>query len=120
MVDSTRACAAAPQAAARTIYDILNEPDGRELGWSDLNTIYTSVADAIYAVNPNALFAIEGTGQTQLGANVRSHYFLCKQLQTADCSRRQSVYCVGACLGLALCGTHGTFMVRMQSLRSVS
>ncbi len=44
-----------PYSKARTIYDILNEPDARSLGWSDITPIYLSIMDAIYAINSSAL-----------------------------------------------------------------
>ena len=47
-----------PYAAARTIWDVLNEPDARGLGWSDITPIYFSVMDAISAINPSALTAV--------------------------------------------------------------
>ena len=40
------------QAKARTIYDILNEPDARGLGWDRLKDIYLDTMDAINMVNP--------------------------------------------------------------------
>ncbi len=55
--------------------DILNEPDNFGIRWEAsgqtpaLKDLYLSVMDAIYPINPQALFFIEGTGQGGIGAN---------------------------------------------------
>lgn len=46
-----RLSAATHQAKARTIYDILNEPDARGLGWDRIKDIYLDTMDAVNAVN---------------------------------------------------------------------
>jgi hypothetical protein len=46
-----RLSAAIRQAKARTIYDILNEPDARGLGWDRIKDIYLDTMDAVNAVN---------------------------------------------------------------------
>ena len=56
-------------------YDIYNEPDSHGLTWEDnangtaWGTGIMSAAQAIYAIDPNKLLFIEGTGQAALGAN---------------------------------------------------
>ncbi len=55
--------------------DILNEPDEYGIQWEasssrpGLQELYTLVMDAVYPINPEALFFIEGTGQGNIGAN---------------------------------------------------
>ncbi|DBB04409.1 TPA: hypothetical protein ACH3X1_012892 [Trebouxia sp. C0004] len=62
-------------ASLRIMVDILNEPDCNGLKWSAANgkpgagDLYLAAMDAIYAVNPNVLFFIEGTGQSGLADN---------------------------------------------------
>ena len=46
------------QAKARTIYDILNEPDARGLGWDRITDIYLDTMDAINAVNSQVLLRL--------------------------------------------------------------
>ena len=55
--------------AAYVMYDIMNEPDSQHLRWEASNglpaaaDLYFSAMDAISAVNPSAVFFIEGLGQ---------------------------------------------------------
>ncbi len=56
-------------AAKRLIVDILNEPDARGWGWNTMTPLYLAVMDAIYPINPQVLFFVEGCGQTGLSAN---------------------------------------------------
>ncbi len=41
-----------PYAAARTIVDIINEPEARQLGWDDINPLYHKVMQIGYDINP--------------------------------------------------------------------
>ncbi|CEG56012.1 glycoside hydrolase family 5 protein [Legionella fallonii] len=56
-------------------YDLYNEPDSHGLTWEGSaqgtawGTGVMSAAQAIYAIDPNKLLFIEGTGQAALGAN---------------------------------------------------
>ena len=52
------AASACHQAKARTIYDILNEPDARGLGWDRIKDIYLDTMDAINAVNSQVLLRL--------------------------------------------------------------
>jgi len=64
-----------PISKDKLMIDILNEPDNFGIQWEASNglpalkDLYISVMDAIYPINPNALFFIEGTGQGGIGAN---------------------------------------------------
>lgn len=64
-----------PISKDRIMIDILNEPDNFGIRWEAsggkpaLKDLYLSAMDAIYQVNPNVLFFIEGTGQGGIGAN---------------------------------------------------
>ena len=64
-----------PISKDKVMIDLLNEPDNFEIRWEvsggrpALKDLYLSAMDAIYAVNPNMLFFIEGTGQGNLSAN---------------------------------------------------
>lgn len=55
--------------------DILNEPDEYSIRWEAtasrpaLKELYISVMNAVYPINPEILFFIEGTGQEGIGAN---------------------------------------------------
>lgn len=55
--------------------DILNEPDEYEIKWETsgstpgLKDLYLAVMDAVYPINSEALFFIEGTAQGDIGAN---------------------------------------------------
>lgn len=60
---------AAPEARKRLIVDILNEPDARGWGWDVMGPLYLSVMDAVYPVNPDALFLVEGCAQSFISAN---------------------------------------------------
>ncbi len=57
------------------LIDLLNEPDNFGIRWEasgnnpGLGDLYLSAMDALYAVNPHALFLLEGTGQGGIGAN---------------------------------------------------
>lgn len=56
-------------------YDLLNEPDSHGITWEGtsggpaLGNSYLTVANAIYAIDPNKLILIEGTGQGTLESN---------------------------------------------------
>lgn len=64
-----------PVSRDRLMIDLLNEPDNYGVRWEAsgnlpaLKDLYLSAMDALYQVNPNALFFIEGTGQGGIGAN---------------------------------------------------
>ena len=61
--------AADPVASAFTVSDPLNEPDSQGIRWEanggrpGLGDLYISAMDAIYSVNPQAVFLLEGTAQ---------------------------------------------------------
>lgn len=69
--------AADPVASNYVMFDILNEPDSKGLRWEAANgkpgvgDLYLRAMDAINSVNSNAIFLLEGTGQTA------SPYTLC-------------------------------------------
>ena len=52
-----------PYARDATMLDILNEPDGRSLTWSDITPLYKEVADYAYSVNPGHLQRLETRAQ---------------------------------------------------------
>lgn len=58
-----------PIASSYTMYDILNEPDSKDLRWeaSDgkpgVGDLYLRGMDAIHDINPDAVFLLEGAGQ---------------------------------------------------------
>ena len=60
-----------PVTRNRVMFDILNEPDGRGIGWDNgpgkggygMTKLYEMAMDAIYSVAPTSLMLIEGTGQ---------------------------------------------------------
>ena len=62
--------AADPVASAYTVLDTLNEPDSQGIRWEasggrpGLGDLYISAMDTIYSVNPQAVFLLEGTGQS--------------------------------------------------------
>ncbi|KAG1655305.1 hypothetical protein FOA52_007962 [Chlamydomonas sp. UWO 241] len=56
-------------ARERLIVDVLNEPDARGWGWDRMTQMYLDTMDALYPINPSALFLIEGCGQGSYGAN---------------------------------------------------
>lgn len=64
-----------PATKDKILIDILNEPDNYGIRWEQsgdkpaLKDLYLSAMDAIYAVNPDVLFLIEGTGQGGIDAN---------------------------------------------------
>lgn len=64
-----------PVSKKMLMIDILNEPDNFGLRWEPsgqmpgLKDLYLSAMDAIYPINPEALFFIEGAGQGTIGAN---------------------------------------------------
>lgn len=64
-----------PDTAGRVIFDILNEPDLLEIRWESSNgkpalkDLYLEVMDKIYEVSSEAIFAVEGAGQLELGTN---------------------------------------------------
>lgn len=64
-----------PIARDKLMIDLLNEPDNFGIRWEAtggtpaLKDLYLSAMDAIYTVNPKALFFIEGTAQGGIGAN---------------------------------------------------
>lgn len=59
----------------KVIFDILNEPDNKGIKWEAtggnpaLTDLYINAMDAIYAETPDAIFTIQGTGQTPFGTN---------------------------------------------------
>lgn len=64
-----------PVSREKLMIDILNEPDNYGIRWEAsgnrpaLKDLYLSVMDALYPINPHALFFVEGTGQGGIGAN---------------------------------------------------
>lgn len=64
-----------PLSKKMLMIDILNEPDQFGIRWEasaqapGLKDLYISAMDALYPINPNALFFVEGTGQGGIGAN---------------------------------------------------
>ncbi len=64
-----------PVSKGKLIIDILNEPDNFGIRWEAsgntpaLGDLYLALMDAVYPINPQALFFIEGTGQGGVGAN---------------------------------------------------
>ena len=64
-----------PVSKKMLMVDILNEPDEYGINWEasgqtpGLKDLYLSVMDAVYPVNSDVLFFIEGTGQGDIGAN---------------------------------------------------
>lgn len=60
---------ASPEARKRLIVDILNEPDARGWGWDVMGPLYLNVMDAVYPVNPDVLFLVEGCAQSFISAN---------------------------------------------------
>jgi aryl-phospho-beta-D-glucosidase BglC (GH1 family) len=64
-----------PVSRKMLMIDILNEPDNFGIRWEAsgghpaLKDLYLSAMDALYPINPDALFFIEGTGQGGIGAN---------------------------------------------------
>jgi hypothetical protein len=81
-----------PSIRGRVIFDILNEPDQFGVRWEGSNRkpalkdLYLRAMDAIEAVAPNAIFAIEGTGQGNLGANWGGKYRLNRYKRSTVCS----------------------------------
>eukprot|EP00891_Asterochloris_glomerata_P005014 jgi/Astpho2/5014/Aster-05948 len=74
-VELVQACSQDPVTAGRLMIDILNEPDVVSMQWSAQNGVpgYGDLAlaamDALYPVNNNLLFFIEGCGQAALVEN---------------------------------------------------
>ncbi|HSX37466.1 MAG TPA: cellulase family glycosylhydrolase, partial [Chlamydiales bacterium] len=64
-----------PVSKKMLMIDILNEPDNYGVRWEasgslpGLRTLYLAMMDAVYPVNPDALFFIEGAGQGGIGCN---------------------------------------------------
>lgn len=58
-----------PVSKNRLMIDILNEPDEKGIRWETLTELYIAVMDAVYPINSGVLFFVEGTGQTDMGAN---------------------------------------------------
>ncbi len=64
-----------PVSKSMLMVDILNEPDQFNIRWEAsgnlpaLKDLYISVMDAVYPVNPEVLFFVEGTAQGDIGAN---------------------------------------------------
>lgn len=58
-----------PLSKKMLMIDILNEPDEHNIRWETLSNLYLTLMDAIYPVNSDILFFIEGTGQSNMGAN---------------------------------------------------
>ncbi len=64
-----------PVSKDKLMIDILNEPDNFGLRWEAsggkpaLKDLYLTMMDAVYPVNPGALFFIEGAGQGGIGTN---------------------------------------------------
>lgn len=63
--------AADPVMRNRVMFDLMNEPDGRGIGWATgpgkgnygATALFLMAMDEIYKVNPTGLFLIEGSGQ---------------------------------------------------------
>jgi hypothetical protein len=74
-VQLATAIAQDPISKDRVMIDILNEPDNFGVRWEAsagkpaLKDLYLSVMDALYPINHNFLFFVEGTGQGGIGAN---------------------------------------------------
>jgi hypothetical protein len=64
-----------PVSKKMLMIDILNEPDNYGIRWEasggkpGLKDLYISMMDAVYPVAPDALFFLEGTGQSGINAN---------------------------------------------------
>lgn len=64
-----------PLSKSMLMIDILNEPDQFNVRWEAANglpglkDLYVSIMEAVYPINNEALFFIEGTGQGDIGAN---------------------------------------------------
>lgn len=64
-----------PISKDKVMLDLLNEPDNFGIHWEAtadrpaLKELYLNVMDALYAIYPNFLFFIEGTGQGGIDAN---------------------------------------------------
>lgn len=64
-----------PVAVNMVMYDILNEPESKGIGWEGVGSglsmtdNYLAVMDRGYAINPNAIYFIEGTGQLNINSN---------------------------------------------------
>jgi hypothetical protein len=64
-----------PVSKKMVMLDLLNEPDGRGIVWEAqgstpaLTNLYLNAMDALYAVNNDVLFFIEGAGQGGIGCN---------------------------------------------------
>jgi hypothetical protein len=64
-----------PVSKSKLMIDILNEPDNFNIVWEAngstpaLTDLYLSVMDAVYPINNEILFFIEGAGQGQIGCN---------------------------------------------------
>ncbi|KAL3142124.1 hypothetical protein ABBQ32_004742 [Trebouxia sp. C0010 RCD-2024] len=61
-----------PVASQKIMIDMLNEPDCQYLQWQAANgagDLYLAAMDAIYKVNPDVLFFVEGLGQSGLANN---------------------------------------------------
>ncbi|KAG1668601.1 hypothetical protein FOA52_001470 [Chlamydomonas sp. UWO 241] len=56
-------------ARERLIVDVLNEPDARGWGWDKMSQMNLDTMDALYPINPSALFLIEGCRQGSYGAS---------------------------------------------------
>jgi aryl-phospho-beta-D-glucosidase BglC (GH1 family) len=58
-----------PVSKNRVMIDIINEPDEKGIRWDTLTELYVAVMDAVYPINSGVLFFVEGTGQSDMGAN---------------------------------------------------
>mmetsp|Transcript_13633 Transcript_13633/g.41196 ORF Transcript_13633/g.41196 Transcript_13633/m.41196 type:complete len:948 (-) Transcript_13633:1152-3995(-) len=69
------AIAADPVSVKFVMYDILNEPDSRGIPWIGQNgalgmtDYYIQMMDQGYQINPNAVYFVEGTAQSNINAN---------------------------------------------------
>ncbi|MBA3237641.1 MAG: cellulase family glycosylhydrolase [Parachlamydiaceae bacterium] len=70
-----KAIAKDPISKDHVMFDLLNEPDNFGIRWESsgdkpgLEDLYLSSMDALYNVDPNFLFFIEGAGQSGINAN---------------------------------------------------
>eukprot|EP00884_Botryococcus_braunii_P019613 jgi/Botrbrau1/6335/Bobra.0339s0042.1 len=72
----TRLALEYPDATSRVLLDTLNEPDVYGLGWQAINAsmpaagdLYLEVMDALYPINKNIHFIVQGCGQNGVSRN---------------------------------------------------
>lgn len=73
-----------PQSRSKVMVDLLNEPDQDNLQWSTLGPLYLQAMDALYQVNPDLQFFIQGTGQTDIKSAWGSGFALDHKSSPAD------------------------------------